>query len=402
VAEWSIAPVLKTGLRKRNGGSNPSLTAIIMKVTVILPDSMSSPTGGLGVQFNHLYKELSEEIDFCIVGYPDDNPVKNYVGAVNPIPQIQHGSLTTLMGQTIYLAEAIKFGKPDVVHAYDWSTYLAGYYLAKHFDVPLLLTMQLSVKGLESQNIYNCADPSTIDGRSLHNYHCHIEDFVLKKADRTICVSDSYTRYLPKEIKNKTVVIPNGIDLPNWKNQSNATFPGKNKYKIVYIGRFAKMKGVDLLLKANLPDNIDLILIGKPDGGDVEVLDLIKNTLKFKSNIFYVGPLYDQNKIDTLYGADAVIMPSIHEPFGIVALEALASKSILLSSRVDGMSDFLTNKNSIHITPGVKGIEKALNDFIVLTESQKTQMIYEGIKTCKKHNWNHISKQYLKVYKSLK
>ena len=369
-----------------------------MKVTVIIPDSMTTPTGGLGVQFHNLYKRLSKDIDFCIVGFPDEgNKGDNYREAINPMPHVNYGPLTALMGQIVYFKEALEFGKPDIVHAYDWTTYLAGYYLATYFNVPLVSSMQLSIKGLESQGIYNCADPNSIDGQLLHNYQCEIEKFVLEKSDRIICVSKAYSKYLP-EVFYKTAIIPNGIDLSEWKDKADVVFPGKNKYKVVYIGRFASMKGVHNLLKANIPKDIDLILVGSPNGGDGQVIQEIDPAIKANDNIYYVGPLYDQNKIDMLNGADAVIVPSTHEPFGIVALEALASKSILLSTRVDGMGDFLDDKNSILIPPGSRGIEKAFNDFLQLTDNQKEQMIQEGLKTCKEHDWDSIAKQYLDVY----
>lgn len=372
-----------------------------MKITAIIPDSISTPVGGMGEQFKNTYKYLKEDVEINIVGYPDkDYKEPNYVGAKNPIPEASYGPLTALLGQVIYFKEALKFGKPDIVHAYDWTTYMAGYCLAKHFDVPLLLSMQLSVNGLASQNIFNCGDPSTIDGHLLQKYQCQIEDFVLKNADKVICVSQAYTKYLPQETEGKTIVIPNGISLSKWDSKADVVFPGKNKYKIVYIGRFASMKGVQHLLEANVPQDIDLILVGSTNGGDAEVMQKIDPAIKDNNNIHYVGPIYGQEKIDMLNGADAVIVPSIHEPFGIVALEALASKSILLSSRVDGMGDFLDDKNSIIVPPGSYGIEKAFNDFLQLKDSQKKDMIKEGLKTCKAHDWKNISKQYLEVYKS--
>lgn len=400
MAEWSIAPVLKTGLRRRNGGSNPSPTA--MKVTVIIPDSMSTPTGGLGVQFNNLYSRLNNHIDFCIVGYPEDNPPPNYIPAETPLPELQHGSLNTLIGHTIYLAKALEFGKPDIVHAYDWSTYFAGYYVAKYFKVPLLVTMQLSVRGLGDHNIYNCMNFNSKDGQWIHKYHTQMEEFVLKNSDQIICVSNGYQKYIPKVSLNKTKIIPNGIDLKQWQTtKSLPSLPGSNKYKIAYIGRFAEMKGVSELMLADIPSGIDLILIGSPNGGDNHVISLIEEVKKEKNNVYYVGPYYGQDKIDILNQMDAVIMPSKHEPFGIVALEALASKSILLSSRVDGMGDFLTNQNSILVSPGVSGVEKAFNAFLKLSFKEKNNMIQEGLKTCLNYKWDDIAQQYLKVYNSM-
>jgi len=373
-----------------------------MKVTAIIPDRISTPVGGMGEQFKNTYKYLKNDIEINIVGYLDkETKQENYRGVTNPLPHLLHGNLNTLWGHIEYFYEALQYGKPDIVHSYDWTTYMAGYYLAKHFNVPLMLTVQLSAKGLESQGLMSCVDPLTPDGQWLHKCHIEMEKFCMVNADIVTSVSKAYKKYLPPSIEKKTVVIPNGIDLPQWQSTSDVSFPGKNKFKVVYIGRFAEMKGVKHLLEAKIPKEIDLIMVGHPDGGDGSIVGRMDELLKKQDNIFYVGPMYGQNKIDMLCAADAVIMPSTHEPFGIVALEALASKSILLSSRVDGMGDFLNEKNSIYAEPSADGIQKAFKEFLSLSESKKSMMVSEGIKTCKKYNWKNISKQYLNIYKSL-
>ena len=375
----------------------------MMKVLVIFPDSMSKPTGGLGVQFKNLYERLNKKIDFYIAGYPDyENGIKNYVHVTHPVPNVKHGTINTLLGHTVYLAESLKFPKPDLVHAYDWTTYFAGVYLARIHNVPLLLTMQLSANALASSQIYNCDNINTTDGAWLHKAHVEMEWFGLENADQIISVSEGYSKYFTK-FENKMTVIPNGIDLKSWNPKNKTTLPGKNKYKVVYIGRFALMKAVDILLEAEIPDNIDLIFVGSKSGGDDFCINKLQQALNNKKkNVYYYGPAYDQEKIDVLEAADAVIVPSRHEPFGIVALEALASKSILISSQVDGLGDFLNETNSIKCEISKEGIEKALNDFLLLTEEKKKEFIEKGLETCKKYNWDDITEQYYQLYKSFK
>jgi glycosyltransferase involved in cell wall biosynthesis len=372
-----------------------------MKVLVIFPDSMSKPTGGLGVQFKNLYERLNNKIDFYIAGYPDyNNGIKNYVHVGHPVPDIKHGTINTLLGHTVYLAESLKFPKPDLVHAYDWTTYFAGVYLAQIHKVPLLVTMQLSANALVHAGVFNCDNINTVDGLWLHKAHTETEWFSLKKADKIISVSNGYSNYFPS-LKDKTVVIPNGIDLKSWTPKQKITLPGENEYKVVYIGRFALMKSVDILLDIDVPDNIDLIFVGSKNGGDAICINKLQDALNNKKkNVYYYGPAYDQEKIDVLEAADAVIVPSRHEPFGIVALEALASKSILISSRKDGLGDFLNDNNSIKCDVSKEGIEKSLNDFLNLSQQQKNTFIENGLKVCKEYNWDDIAEQYYQIYKS--
>jgi glycosyltransferase involved in cell wall biosynthesis len=341
-----------------------------MKVLVIFPDSITIPNGGLGIQFKNIHQRLKDKVDFYVVGYPDENnEIKNYIGVTHPIPSIKHGALNTLLGHTVYLAKALEFPKPDFVHVYDWSTYFAGYYLAKHHKVPLLLSMNLSANALSFVGITNCADFNTVDGMWLHKTHVEMEWFGLQHADKIINVSNGYANYFP-QFKDKTVIIPNGIDLDEWVPTKTIKLPGDRKYKIVYIGRLSLMKSVDAILDAEIPENVDLIFVGSRNGGDEVSINKLEQQLKNKKpGLHYYGPVYDQNKVNLLHSADAVIMPSRHEPFGIVALEALASKNILLASRVDGLGDFLTDNNSIDSGCTAENITKAFDSFIQLSEA---------------------------------
>lgn len=372
-----------------------------MKVLVIFPDSISVPTGGLGVQFKNVHSRLKQKVQFYVAGHPDTpNDIENYIGVSHPIPQIQHGSLNTLLGHTVYLAEALKFPKPDIIHAYDWSTYFAGVYLAQHHKVPLLVSMQLSANAMATTGIYNCFDFNSPDGSWLHKAHVEMEWFGLQKADKIINVSNGYAKYFPS-FSNKTTIIPNGIDLSDWQPTQKVTLPGDRKYKVIYIGRFSLMKSVDILLDVEIPQDVDLIFVGSSNGGDFACIDKLNKVLGNKPGLHYYGPCYDQDKVNLLHSADAVIMPSKHEPFGIVALEALASKNILISSRVDGMGDFLDDSNSLYCELTAEGMSKSLLQFTQLSDQQKDSMIENGIQTCNKYKWDEIAEDYYKVYTSL-
>ena len=371
-----------------------------MKVLVIAPDSMINPTGGLGIQFKEIYNRLSNKLEFFVASQPEPIKIENHIGVIHPMPAIKHGAVNTLIGNTAYLAAAMKFPKPDLVHAMDWSVYLAGVYAAELFDVPLMVSMQLSPEAMVQSNIYNCADISNVDGQGLHKAAVEIEFLGLKKADKIVHVSRGYSNYF-KQFAGKEVVIPNGIDLEKWKPSKEVKLPGTGKYKIVYIGRFTEMKSVIPLLESDIPEEIDLIFIGAYKGGDIQSIRKLQEKVNEGKNIYHIGPLYEQDKIDALYAADAVIMPSKHEPFGIVALEALASHSIILSSRVDGLGDFLNDFNSIFCGHTKETISNSFKEFLKLSEEQKDELINNGIKTCERYNWDNIANEYLLEYEKL-
>ena len=371
------------------------------KILCIVPDRLNKPTGGMGVQFMKIYEKLKEEYEFYVLGFPEESlPFENYVGVPNIFP-IHHAAVVTLYGHALYALKGMNFPKPDIVHSFDWSTYLAGKLLAEHHDAPLLLTMQLSVRGLEKTGISLVGDDSSPDGSAVQSAHREIETGVMKMADHIISVSKSYSD-LFEEFKDKTTIIHNGIDLEDWTPRKRVRFPGDNPTKVVYIGRFAEMKGIRNLMKAEVPDGIDLILIGSSDGGDNAALSSIQEALeKKKKNTYYIGPKYDQEKIDCLFSADAVIIPSIHEPFGIVALEALASEAVVISTRSDGLSDFLDDSNSIWVDTTPESIERGYQAVLSLSQEKRYSMVAKGKETCKEFTWDRSVEKYKNVYQKL-
>jgi glycosyltransferase involved in cell wall biosynthesis len=372
-----------------------------MKILFLIPDSLESPMGGMGEQCRNVLLNLSDQHEYTVLG-SQNQPFTEYTDRKKyyPIesPPIPIGNLDPLLAsivnQTPIAAKAASMPKPDLIHAFDWSCCYAAAILKQQWNVPLILTMQLSIsKLLEAMN------PVGTLSNVLTDALAGIELMGLIHADKIIQVSHDYAEKTLPVFKEKTQIIPNGIDLKNYlEPKEKFILPGKNSTKMIYLGRLAFMKGVHQLLKSKIPDNIDLIFIGGNRGGNVEIEEEIAQQVKEKANVFYLGPLYGDQKIAALQAADAVIMPSLHEPFGIVALEALASKSILLSSFANGMGDFLTEDIAINCGTTPETIELAIEKFLSLTKEEKQERIEKGVKLCEKFDWRLIAAEIEKIY----
>ena len=372
-----------------------------MKVIVLSPDRISSPTGGIGSSFRELHKRLKNDVDFYVVGYPDPNsPIKQYRSTKTSF-SIQHGGINGLICHSLYIMEALKFDIiPDIVHAHDWSVYFAAVELADYFKVPLVVTMQTSPKALMQHGLLMCNDTTSVDGSYLQLAHLTLEQYGLEKATRIISVSKVFTKLFSKH-NHKIITIPHGVDLSDWSKPDEIKLPGSRKFKIVYVGRIDLVKGIDAILDAEIPSNVDVIVAGNHS----EIKELYRRTYKkelyTKEGLHYIDRVYGQEYVNLLSAADAIIMPSRHEPFGIVGMEALASKSIVISSRVDGLAEYLDWNNSIHTEVTPEGIGNAYKKFLIMTDVEKKQMIKCGLKTCLDYDWKNIAKMYMKVYKSV-
>jgi len=362
---------------------------------------MIKPVGGLGEQFKQLHSRLKDRVDFLIMGFPEEEKIDNYCNVYNMYPMIEHSALNTISNQINYFfSSATCPVKPDIVHTLDYTAYTAGVFASRFWKVPLIASMQMSLIQLGKLGIKYCHNYKTFDGQSIHDIIEISENMGLFYADKIIHVSKEYSKNFP-EFKNKSQVIPNGIELKFWDTPHNKyNFQGKNKIKVVYIGRFASMKGIKNLCKAQIPKDIDLFFVGDNRGCESWCYDLVMEKCK-EENVFHIDYAYGDLKRDIMKSADAIIMPSLHEPFGIVGLEALAAKTLLISSFSDGIREYLTEDVGINCGKRVKTIENSLNRLLTMSDEEKNKRINKGYQVAKKMDWEIIAEEYLKLYQNI-
>ena len=370
-----------------------------MKVLALIPDFLEKPSGGLGEQMQNIVRELKDKVDYYICGYPEKNNIDNYKSVLAPL-NFEHVSLTTIYGQSIYFLEALQFKKDfDIIHACDWSTFYAGVLASWHFKKPLVCTVNLSLEQLNKAGIFYCHDPNSADGHYINKLQVYFEHMGLVYANKIIHVSDYYLNLYP-DYKDKSVTIHNGLDLERWKKQRGSDFlRGKNKTKFCYIGRASAMKGIDMILESNIPDDVDFYFIVSEKNAEEPIFTNIKNKCNHK-NIFHIQGLYGQDKIDFLHEMDAIVMPSIHEPFGIVALEAMASESILVTTAKCGIKEIVEGTDYIHIN-NVNDLNHAYNYIKLLPEHEKNKIKQQNKNYVSKFDWKIQSNKLYELYKEV-
>jgi len=120
-----------------------------------------------------------------------------------------------------------------------------------------------------------------------------------------------------------------------------------NKKILLTLGRldsFERKKGFDEVLDAMpelLEENKDICYVIVGDGPDKERLQNKSKSLKIEQQVIFAGMIPEQEKADFYRLADAFVMPSQGEGFGIVLLEAMASGIPSMASKLDGSSEAL-------------------------------------------------------------
>ncbi|MFD6104561.1 glycosyltransferase family 4 protein, partial [Nocardia salmonicida] len=222
---------------------------------------------------------------------------------------------------------------PDVVHAHDWLVAHPSIALAEYYDVPLVSTIHATEAGRHS---------GWVSGRVNKQVHS-VEWWLTNESDQLITCStsmqDEVDRLYGPELPPITV-IRNGIDVGSWTFRPRA--PRSGPPRLLYVGRLEYEKGVQDAIAA-LPrirrahPGTTLTIAGI--GTQFEWLRERARVHRVARAVHFVGSLGHEELLGWLHGADAIVLPSRYEPFGIVALEAAAAGVPLIASTAGGLGE---------------------------------------------------------------
>lgn len=244
---------------------------------------------------------------------------------------------------------------PDVVHAHDWLVTHPAIALAERAKAPLVSTVHATEAGRHSGWL------SQPLNQQIHS----VEWWLANRSDALITCSSAMRAEVSHlfEVDPATItVIHNGIEPRSWRvppaaiRDARASHSPADAPLLLFFGRLEWEKGVQDLLDA-LPGirkahpGTRLVVAGK--GRHLEPLIEQARKLRIRRAVDFVGHLSDRDLRAVLSGADAVVLPSRYEPFGIVALEAAAAKAPLVASTAGGLGEVvLHGETGLAFTPG--------------------------------------------------
>lgn len=289
----------------------------------------------------------------------------------------------------------IDFSKVKMIHAHTWySDGGVAYLLSKKYNIPYIVTIRNS------------------DLNVFQKYLIHERLFgrkILENAKNVILIAASYKQRvieLPSlyKIKNsllsKLHIIPNGVDAYWINNAVEKKKKTENKiFNILFIGKFTVGKNVlPLQLAVNEINkeqvHVHLHLIGgggKAHQKVIEQLELNKDTMSFH------GKIFDLPKLKEHFGkADIFAMPSKHETFGLVYVEAMLQGLPILYTANEGVDGFYEEKiGEKVISSEISEIKKKI---LKVIENYNSYTIPTS-KLIKNHNWKNIVLTYQDLYK---
>lgn len=223
---------------------------------------------------------------------------------------------------------------PDVVHGHDWRTGWAADTLARHHGVPFILTMHGTERVRHGGNL-PVGRPTDVNS---------IEWWLAFRADRLI----ASTRFMVDQLVSgfelapeHVVRIPNGIDPTLWAGHERHSDRG---HHVVSWGRVQYEKGFQVLaramstLRTSIPD-VTCTIAGR--GSYLPELQTQIDVEGVSELVALPGFLNDDDLRRLVHHAGCVVIPSLYEPFGLVALEALAAGAPLIVARTGGLAELV-------------------------------------------------------------
>ena len=306
----------------------------------------------------------------------------------------------------------------DIIHAHDWMVGSAAIELAFRYGKPLVTTIHSTEFG-RSRGIR--------DGYQMRIHEA--EKRLVELSDHVIVCSESMKREIQDlfGVTGKISVIPNGVDTSkfNFEIDRDAI---KEKYGvkrssklILFLGRLVYQKGVNVLIgalpiilarysnaksNANAEEGRDVELVIVGEGPMRKQLEKDAAYLGVTKHVVFTGYLDDYEARNLLKAADVVVVPSLYEPFGIVALEAMAAKTPVVASDVDGLSELIRDGEGVKVPPNNSEILAASIIKILSDEDEERakggvvveRMLEKGFERAIDLNWDKISDATIGVY----
>lgn len=293
----------------------------------------------------------------------------------------------------------------DLVHTHDWLTGFTGISINELHHLPLITTIHATERGRSRGYIWN----------DLQRVIDQSEQDLIHKSDEIIVCS----HYMDHELQTffqvsseKMKVVPNGVDIESLQVQSEdptefrAKFAKPDEEIVFTVSRLVHEKGIHRLVEATpriLTEcpNARIIIAGR--GPESENLKKLAQGLQVADRINFMGFVSDEDRNLLFKVANCAIFPSLYEPFGIVALEAMALGCPVIVSEVGGLAEIVEHEETgITVYPDdpnsvAWGVIRALHHpNSALEQAIKARRQVEEV-----FNWPRIAGLTKDIYKSM-
>ena len=284
-----------------------------------------------------------------------------HVHRIEPPHMEDYGFVTFALETSNVLEQAAhalqaESGPFDLIHAHDWLAASAAVALKHAWRRPLVATIHATERGRSQGSLSNNGHSERIN---------QLEWRLTYEAWRLIACS----RFMAQQIHDyfntpldKIDVVPNGVYVrpnPFVSNEERLAFrrrfANEDQPLIYYVGRIVYEKGLHILIEAwpqvlVAQPRARLVIAGA--GGYLSSLVQRAQDLGIAAQVTFAGFIPDDERDQLYHAADVAVFPSLYEPFGIVALEAMAAGCPVVVAATGGLAEVvIAHETGLSVQP---------------------------------------------------
>jgi glycogen(starch) synthase len=394
---WDHSPHATTGTSAHVGGISGALVAAGHDVVIVTvrdgsaADVGRSATTGRDARFDARVDARIEVADGDLPWIAPDHDLARTISANH-----------AMVDRAVRLERDGGRWVPDVVHGHDWQVAWAANSLASTFAVPLVMSFH-GVELMRHSGQLPAGVPSDIHA---------IEWWIALRASAVIAATHLMVEQLVSGFEldpERVTRIPNGVDPAEWTARSPGApplaAPSERPPHVVSWGNIQYEKGFQVLaraihvLRATVPE-VRCTIAGR--GRYLAELQTQIDVEGVSDLIDLPGYLPFPALRDLVQSARCVVIPSLYEPFGIVALEAMASGTPLVVARTGGLAELVAGTGAgLTFEPGspyalADTVERILTDGVLADQlvGHAKALVHEH------YTWRAIADRTIECYRS--
>jgi len=272
-------------------------------------------------------------------------------------------------------------GPFDLIHAhYLFPDGYLAYLYSKKYNIPYLITIRN-------------ADIRHLKSISKRNPDVKKAMLIIWNAQKVLSLNLSYKEFVDDLFGISSIIIPHGIE-------ESAYFEGKtdrqNKVKITTVSEAIKRKNINWIIKAVYnykgKQEIELNVIGSGP-----LMNELKQLANDDKRINFLGKIDRSAVLKHLQDSDIFALPSFDESFGLVYLEAAATKNAIIGFKHEGVWGIFEDQHEMFFSENEEHFQKILHNLID-DQALRTKLQQAAFNKAKKLRWDNITKLYKQVY----
>lgn len=331
MVSWEYPPFVVGGMGKHVAELLPALTRLSTKEASVQIDVLTTRSAG-----GATVEKVTDQVTIYRTDIPPIDPSDLFNSVIEGNRALEE--------RAHRLAEVYQY---DLIHVHDWLTATVGIALKHEWKAPLIVTIHATERGRHQSYLPNVMSQQI---NQLEWQICYEAWHII------VC-----SGYMSGELRgyfnipvDKISVIANGIDpkplqtCPEEEVKRLRELYAPNEEKLLFfVGRITPEKGLQVLMRA-----MPLILAAVPNarllvaGKNSEQMKPLLEELRIAPQVELLGFISDERRNCLYVAVDAAIFPSLYEPFGLVALEAMAAGCNVIVSDVGGLSEVVHHRQN--------------------------------------------------------